>query len=112
VSLVTRGLGTSSRIITIGFGGISVDDKIQRLGRSSYRYDHLLRESKIDSFTITAMLISVNDKRLKLQSQKTVRGIVDKNDNFSMKQSGKIRITKTKPKEGIFIKVIKFFKRE
>ena len=58
------------------------------------------------------MLMEVNGIKVLEPMNETVKGILDRNETFSIKQTSKIRITKTIPRESIFIKVKSIFKRE
>jgi|ETNvirenome_6_85_1030632.scaffolds.fasta_scaffold00122_5 hypothetical protein len=118
MTIIAKGFGsTSSNIIGHGFGPDPVVvaetvEEITRYGRSSRKFEPLFRDLNVDRYKITAKIKSINSIILKDHISETVAGSIDRNEKFSMKQADKIRIVKTKPKESIFIKVIKIFKRE
>ena len=119
MTIVTRGFGsTSPNIVGHGFGPDpvavteTVEEEIKRTGRSSRRFEPLYHPPKFDVYKITAILSAVNNLKLDPPIRSAISTIVDEDDEFTVRHRGQVRITKTKPKEGIFIKVIKFFKRE
>jgi len=114
MTIVTRGFGaTSPNIVGHGFGPDPVATvEPRRTGRSSRRFEPLYHPPKFDVYKITAILSAVNNLKLDPPIRSAISTIVDEDDEFTVRHSGQVRITKTKPKEGIFIKVIKFFKRE
>jgi len=118
MTILTKGFGsTSPNIVGHGFGPdpvtvVAVEEELRRPGRSSRRFEPLFQPPKFDVYKITAILSAVNNLKIDPPIKATVSTIVDENDEFTVRNSGQIRITKTKPKESIFIKVIKLFKRE
>jgi len=119
MTILTKGFGsTSSNIVGHGLGPdpvtvvVAVEEELRRTGRSSRRFEPLFQPPKFDVYKITAILSDVNSLKIDPPIKSAISTIVDENDEFTVRHHGQVRITKTKPKESIFIKVIKLFKRE
>jgi len=116
MSLITRGLGSSPRIIMQGFGTstavITARDK--KRGRRPPEYKRVFEhpQSNMDIYTITAELLAVNGIESLLSSQKKIREIIDRNQDLLIKPKGPVRIVKTSPASNIFINVLKVFRKK
>ena len=117
MSLITRGLGSSSRMIMQGFGTsatTTTDSRDRKLGRRPPEYKRVFetQQSKVDIYTITAQLLAVNGIETLRSSQKKIRGIIDRNHDLLIKPKGLVRIVKTSPVNNIFINVLKAFRKK
>jgi len=122
--LVTRGFGSSPKIVTIGFGGIPAPAPpaptpsvviIDHNGGASFRskrdYHPQAKKPWIDTFKIEATLYSVNGEILDNQVTEKMDAIYEDNESFTITASTNVEVTKTMPKSNIIIKVLKLFKR-
>ena len=118
MSLITRGFGASSSIITAGLGpsqltSSTVIPPLPRGRRSPAQKDELRKRIQaVDVYTISAKLMSVNNKSLLHPIAERIRGAVDHSDKFHIKTKGKVRIIKTTPASNIFINVSKVFRKK
>ena len=62
--IVTRGFGSEPRIITRGFGGVFISAVVEAITRGGSRAKRKLKDThdKLVKFTVTALLIAVNDE--------------------------------------------------
>ena len=117
MSLITRGFGTSSSIITAGFGPPAATSStvipLPRGRRSPAQKDELRKRiQSVDVYTISAKLMSINNKSLSQPIVERIRGAVDHSDKFYIKTKGKVRIIKTTPISNIFINVSNVFRKK
>jgi hypothetical protein len=119
MSLITRGLGEESRLVTIGFGAsslpVSKTPVIEVKGKSRPKHPKDTYDNQyplIDIYTVRAMLLEVNSKPVLSSVSKTVKGTIDREAEFTVKLSEKVKVTKTTPRKNIFIKVLEIFKRQ
>mgnify|MGYP003664808930 CR=1 FL=1 len=118
MSLITRGFGASSSIITAGLGSSqlissTVIPPLPRGRRSPAQKDELRKRiQEVDVYTISAKLMSINNKSLSQPIVERTRGAVDHSDEFHIKAKGKVRIIKTTPISNIFINVSNVFRKK
>ena len=116
MSLITRGMGETQRLVTRGFGGelstvtSAVIPDIH--GRRSPLYEELAKNLLVDSYSITSMLLQVNGKKMKYEKPNRLLAENDTRDSFRVKSTEKVRVNKTNAKESIFIRVLNVFKRQ
>jgi len=116
MSLITRGMGSYSKLITAGFGPapeseeVTTTDatRIKKTGRRSPAH----KIDPVDIYTVSARLLSVNRKNMNLLISGKERSFIDRRDKFSVKVKGKITITKTSPTKNIFINVLNVFRKK
>ena len=120
MSLITRGFGARSALITTGFGPPPAVETAKvvsiRRGdghRSRERKEELQKHIQlVDVYTVTAKLLAVNNNLPLEPILERVRGAVDRRDQFNIKTKGKVRIVKTTPINNIFINVSQVFKKK
>jgi hypothetical protein len=113
MSLITRGMGSRSTLVTSGFGPpppvvTTQGSKPKKTGRRSPAH----KIDPIDINTVSARLLSVNRKNMNLIISGKERSFIDRRDKFSVNVKGKITITKTSPTRNIFINVLNVFKKK
>ena len=117
MSLLTRGLGPNSKLLTGGFGppppAEELDDTIPyHPGRRSGLYDKLAENIYVKKYSTLVELVSVNGKRV--DNPKKIRTEIDHDERDSYRvvlNEENVSIKKTNPKEGILINVLQVFKR-
>lgn len=117
MSIITRGLGSCPKVITMGFGTPCVDEAAADstpffAGRRSNLYEKLAENIYIKKYKTTATLKSVNGIEIE-NRRKTITEIQDdERESFKVTLNEEnIKVVKTNPKQGIFINIIKIIKR-
>tara|TARA_R110001583_G_scaffold48919_10_gene153124 strand:+ start:905 stop:1246 length:342 start_codon:yes stop_codon:yes gene_type:complete len=113
MSLITRGMGSRSTLITSGFGPeLATAEQEHHNPKKTGRRSPAHKIDPIDIYTVSARLLSVNRKNMNLIISGKERSFIDRRDKFSVNVKGKITITKTSPTRNIFINVLNVFKKK
>jgi hypothetical protein len=119
-SLLTRGMGPSSAMVTSGFGPpppTTSETVLHPKGGSRRKTAYetgieLDPRVSIDWYTVTAELLSVNGTKDHYFLRNTVKGGVDSSADFKINLMDRIRIIKTTPVNNIFINVSHVLKKK